>query len=429
MPDPVAKTSTPDPLAAVVPPPKPPKRALAILFMIVFADLMGFGLIVPLLPFYGKTYLPSDLAITLLFSVYSLCQLIASPLLGSLSDRFGRRPVLIFSQIGSVVGYLMLAGVSMVHWDASHLWIAVVLLFLSRVVDGASGGNISAAQAYISDITAPANRAKAMGLIGTAFGIGFAIGPAIGGVLGHFHPSYPALAAASFCALAAILTTLFLPETRVHKPTSSASIFHPRVFAPVFAQPVARNVLLIWFFSMIAFVMIEATFALFLNARFGYGPWEVGWFFAYVGLTIALVQGVFIGRLTSRFGEWALMLTGPFLVTIAMALYFTSNYWPLVALLIVAGFLNATGRSLQGPTLSSVLSQNVEPHQQGIAFGLYHSIGSLARVIGPPMAGLAFERHHAAPFLLAGTITLCVAIWTWTLWARARQGSRIVTRS
>lgn len=405
-------------------PAEPPKRALSILFMIVFADLLGFGLIVPLLPFYGKTFLPSDFAVTLLFSVYSLCQLVAAPILGSLSDRKGRRPVLIFSQVGSVAGYLMLGAVSLFTWDPKHLGWAVAMLFASRVIDGISGGNISAAQAYISDVTSPTNRAKAMGMLGAAFGIGFAVGPAVGGILGHFHPSYPAFAAAAFCVLAATLTFLFLPETRVHRPSNATSIFHPKTFSPILKKPVARNVLLIWFFSMAAFVMIEATFALFLNARFGYGSLQVGWFFAYIGLTIAVIQGLLIGKLIGRFGEWALTLVGPLLVTVAMALYFTSNYAPAVGLLIVAGFLNATGRSLQGPTLSSVLSQNVDPREQGVAFGLYHSIGSLARVVGPPIAGFAFERHHAAPFAIAGTITFAVAVWTWVLWVRAREAKR-----
>src|SRR5687767_14530129 len=187
----------------------PPKGALLILFMIVFADLMGFGLIIPLLPFYARQYAASDFQVGLLFAVYSGFQLVASPVLGLMSDRYGRRPVLILSQIGSVIGFLLLAFATHAVWVGPGM--GLILVYVSRVIDGISGGNISTAQAYVSDVTTSANRAKGMGLLGAAFGIGFSIGPAIGGLLGHYDPSWPALAAAGFCSIAALLTYLKLP--------------------------------------------------------------------------------------------------------------------------------------------------------------------------------------------------------------------------
>ena len=167
---------------------QPPKGALGAIFLIVFMDLMGFGIIIPLLPLYAAQYHASPLDIGLLFSIYSACQFIAAPILGVISDRFGRRPVLIFSQFGSALGYLLLGLVMNLHWV--HPFYALLVIYCSRFIDGISGGNISTAQAYISDVTTPQNRARGMGVIGAAFGVGFATGPALGALLVTFHPRY-----------------------------------------------------------------------------------------------------------------------------------------------------------------------------------------------------------------------------------------------
>src|SRR5688572_22010509 len=195
--------------------PPPTRAALGIVFLIVFLDLLGFGVIIPLLPFYAMKYQASALQVTILLSIYSICQFLAAPVLGALSDRYGRRPVLIVSQLGSSAGYVLLGVVTMMQWP--NAMAALWLIYLSRVIDGLSGGNISTAQAYISDVTTPQTRAKGMGIIGAAFGIGFAAGPAIGGLLGgEGHESWPAFAAAAFCFLATVLTYLKLPESIHH---------------------------------------------------------------------------------------------------------------------------------------------------------------------------------------------------------------------
>lgn len=390
---------------------EPPKGALGVIFLIVLADLLGFSVIIPLLPFWARTYHASDFQVGLLFAVYSICQLIGSPILGLVSDRFGRRPVLIASQIGSVIGFLLLGYATHGDWSQATA-LGLTLVYVSRVIDGLSGGNISTAQAYISDVTTPENRAKGMGMIGAAFGIGFTIGPALGGILGHFDVSLPAFAAALFSGIAALQTYLRLPESRVHKASEAEAWLHPSRFLPIIRNAPLMQMLLIFFFSMMAFVMMESTFAIFLNDLLNFNALKVGLLFGLAGVVIAVVQGGLVGRLTKAVGEWPLVIAGPLLVTAAMAMLVELNWLPVVWLVVVAIITNATGRSLQTPTLSALISHYSDPKQQGTVFGLFHMLGSLARVIGPLVAAAVYTKHHASPYLLAGAITLGAALWT-----------------
>jgi MFS family permease len=337
------------------------------------------------------------------------------------SDRYGRRPVLIASQIGSAAGFILLGVATSGDWASPGLGLSLV--YLSRVIDGLSGGNISTAQAYISDVTTAQNRAKGMGMIGAAFGIGFAIGPALGGLLGTLHPSLAAYAAALLSAIAAWQTWKFLPESHrhVHSEESEAWL-HPSRFLPILRNPALVQMLLIFFFSMMAFVMMEATFALFMKATFGYEQFAVGMLFALAGVTIAIVQGRLVGKWSKRFGEWPLVIAGPVLVAAAMLLLVLVGYKSLLVLVIFALIMNATGRSLQTPTLSALISHHSDPKQQGTVFGLFHMLGSLSRVIGPAVAGAVFAKHHVAPYLMASAITAAVAVWTVALRVRVRAG-------
>ncbi|HWE95035.1 MAG TPA: MFS transporter [Tepidisphaeraceae bacterium] len=399
----------------------PPKGALGTIFLIVFMDLLGFGIIIPLLPFYVKTPQDHPFKVTLLFSLYSICQFIGAPILGALSDRIGRRPVLAFSQLGSVIGYLLLGVATQFHWR--HPGTMIALVYVSRIIDGFSGGNISTAQAYISDVTTRENRAKGMGLIGAAFGIGFSVGPFLGGVLGSVHVSIPAYFAAAFSAVAAILTLIKLKESRVHKPTEAEAWLHPSRFLPVLRRPVLVQLLAISFFLMAAFVMMESTVGLFLNGNrfFHWGAREVGWYFAFIGVIIAIVQGGLIGKLTKRFGDWPLSITGPLLVATGMIGYFGVEHWPAafapaLGLLMLTGALNAIGRSIQGPTSSSLISKFSDPRDQGVVFGLYHGLSSLARVIGPIVAGATYPlMRHTGQFITAGVIAAAMGLWTLAL--------------
>ena len=389
----------------------PPKGALRAIFLIVLSDLLGFSIVIPLLPLWTQKYGISAFQVGLLFSIYSVCQLIGSPLLGMLSDRIGRRPVLIASQIGSVAGFVLL-GVAMTgDWASRDL--GLFLVYLSRVIDGLSGGNISTAQAYVSDVTTAENRAKGMGLIGAAFGIGFTVGPAAGGLLGYYHLSLPAYAAALLCAAAAYQTWRFLPESHRHRRSEEVEAYlHPSRFLPILRNATLLQMLLIFFFSMMAFVMMEATFALYMADLFGYGTRGVGFLFALAGITIAVVQGRLVGKWSKRFGEWPLVIIGPILVAGAMLVLVLVGYKPLLALVIVALITNATGRSLQTPTLSALISHHSDPKQQGTVFGLFHMLGSLSRVIGPAVAGLVYTKHPVAPYAMASVMTAAVALWT-----------------
>jgi DHA1 family tetracycline resistance protein-like MFS transporter len=401
----------------------PPRGAIFAIFLIVLSDLLGFGVIIPLLPFYALKYAASAFSVGLMFSIFSACQLIASPILGLMSDRFGRRPVLLLSQIGSVIGYLLLGYATAHEW--TNLSLGLALVFLSRAIDGLSGGNISTAQAYIADVTTAQDRAKGMGLLGAAFGMGFATGPAIGGLLGHYHVSLPAFAAALFSLTAAAQTYFRLPESRVHVPSEESEVWlHPSRFKPILQDRLLVQLQLIGFVTMVAYVMLEATFALYLNAIFKYGPREVGYFFAFIGVIIIIVQGRSIGFLTSLFGEWKLVIVGGLLVSLAMATYVEVAWRPTVMLVLLACLLNAAGRSVQAPALQALVSKYSDPSRQGATFGLYHMLGSLGRVIGPAIATGIYAAHHSAPFALAGTITLLAAIWTIALRARAPRQPR-----
>ncbi|MBV8782062.1 MAG: MFS transporter [Phycisphaerae bacterium] len=393
-------------------PPQPPKGAIGIIFLIVLMDLFGFGVIIPLLPFYAKQFAASDLEVGLLFSIYSACQLIATPVLGLMSDRFGRRPVLVLSQLGSVAGYLLLGFATGTNWKNPAIGLGLV--YLSRVIDGISGGNISTAQAYIADVTTRANRSSAMGKLGAAFGIGFSIGPFIGGVLGSYNVAYPAFAAALFSFIAALQTFLRLPETRHDvQDEQSEAWLHPARFLPILRVPALVQMLLISFFSMMAFVMMESLYALFLKDCFAFGPRQVGYFFGLAGMVIVVVQGGLIGRLTRRFGEWPLAIAGPALVCTAMMLYVAAGLQPLIVLLIVGTLFNASGRSLQTPTLSTLISHETDPTQQGTVFGLFHGLGSFARVIGPIIATSVYAGTRPwPPYVIAGAIMGAVTVWT-----------------
>jgi MFS transporter, DHA1 family, tetracycline resistance protein len=391
---------------------------MGILFFIVLMDLLGFGIIIPLLPLYAQQYRASPLEVGLLFSVFSICQFISSPILGAYSDRHGRRPVLVYSQLGSAVGYLLLGLVMQFHWSRPTM--ALGLFYLSRLIDGISGGNVSTAQAYVSDVTTPENRARGMGVIGAAFGVGFAIGPFVGGVLAGVNPALPGYfaAAASLCAM--FMTLARLPETRVHRPAEVAIWLHPSRFRPILDNKRLVQLLAIVFFSMCGFVMLESMLALFTSRSdtFGWGPRDVGLYFGYIGLIIAIVQGGLIGRITKKVGDWPPAIVGPILVSLAMINIVYMGYHAIFWMMIVGGALNAVGRSMQTPTLFALVSKNSDPRQQGVVFGLNQGLGSLARVIGPVVGGVLYAVHPTGPFVLAAGLSLIVCLWMATLRVR-----------
>jgi DHA1 family tetracycline resistance protein-like MFS transporter len=424
-------------IASTDPTPTAPRGALAIILFIAFLDLMGFGIILPQLPFYAMHYQVSAVKVTLLLSIYSFCQFMAAPLLGSVSDRYGRRPVLVFSQLGSAVGYAILGLVTVLN--LTNLGFAMALIYLSRVIDGLTGGNISTAQAYISDVTTPQNRAKGMGLFGAAFGVGFAAGPVVGGLVGNDtnHASWPAFTAAAFSLAAMFLSWAKLPESRTHRPVGDEIWLHPSRLLLIVKRSTLLQLLLISFSAMTAFAMLEGIVALYFRATFTYGPnhtpygpRQVGWFFGYVGFFIVIVQGGLIGRLTKKFGEWPLTIVGALMVCVGLVLYVMTGWHPVLPLLLVAGAINTIGRSLQQPPIASLISKFSDRSEQGSVFGVYHGLSSLARALGPLIAGLLFVGHkHTVPYAVSAVMMLCVAGWLAMLAWSVRKDPKRATAS
>jgi DHA1 family tetracycline resistance protein-like MFS transporter len=355
------------------------RSPLLVIFITVFIDLIGFGIVIPVLPFYveGTKFNASPSTVGLLFASYSVMQLVFTPILGRLSDRYGRRPILLISLIGTGVGFLILG-------FATTLW----MLFAGRIIDGISGGNISTAQAYIADVTTPENRAKGMGLIGAAFGMGFIFGPAIGGVLSRWGINVPFLFAAGLAFANAILLYFTLPETVTpdHPARASAASGRWAQLAQALKQSRLAFILLIYFLFVTAFSIMTTTFGLFTMFRFGYDAHDTGWLFVFVGVIGAVIQGGLIGRLVKTFGELPLVVVGAFLFAGSLfAIPFTGPQTGLLTLLAV-GATFSVGNSLSMPALTGLASKSVGRGEQGGVLGITQSVASLSRTIGPLIA-------------------------------------------
>ncbi|HYJ88767.1 MAG TPA: MFS transporter [Pyrinomonadaceae bacterium] len=365
------------------------RSPLVVIFTTVFIDLLGFGIVIPVLPFYaeGTRFNATPRTVGFLFASYSIMQLIFSPVLGRLSDKYGRRPVLLVSIIGTGIGFLILG-------FATTLW----MLFLGRILDGISGGNISTAQAYMADITTKEDRAKGMGLLGAAFGLGFIFGPAIGGILSRWGVAVPFLFAAGLCFANAVLLYFTLPETITPDHPARAS-GGGRSFAQLWEslkQPRLGFVITIYFLFVVAFSIMTTSFSLYTMFRFGYDAHHNGYLFAYVGLIAVVIQGVLIGKLVKRYGEMPLVIAGAlfFALSLFAVPFVGPNAGGLVALLIGGGIFSL-GNSLATPALNSLASKSVGPAQQGSVMGVIQSAASLARAAGPTIAAVLIHSHTA----------------------------------
>src|SRR5581483_11695400 len=381
---------------------------LLLIFLTVFIDLIGFGIVIPILPIYAEstTFHASPAAIGWLMGSFSLAQLIFSPILGRLSDRVGRRPVLVFSVLGSALAFLMMG-------LAGSLW----MLFAARIFDGVTGGNISTDQAYIADVTRPEERARGIGLIGAAFGLGFIVGPGIGGELSHFGLGAPFYFAAALALFNAVSIWFLLPESlskerraQAHESAQTGSRWQELTEA--LRRPDLRMLLLIYFFLTLAFATYQSTFALFAKIRYNYSPQQIGRFFVYVGVIGAVVQGVLLGKLTKRFGEHKLLLVG-LLVMTASSLCMPWAATP-AGLLLVLGALSV-GSSLTSSLLPALISRRSSADRQGRTLGITQSAGSLARFIGPAWGGMMFGLFSPlAPFVLCAALTAIAIVLTLT---------------
>ncbi len=375
-------------------------RRLPVLFLTVLVDLVGFGIVLPLLPLYARDFGADGLQTGLLVSIYSLVQLVMAPIWGRISDRVGRRPVLILGLVGSGAAYLVFASAG-----------SLATLFLSRIVGGIGGSTIPVAQAYIADVTPPARRAGNMGLIGAAFGLGFVIGPMLGGILSGVSPgtpTAPGYTAAALCVANAIAALFFLPESRRPGTPDRTERFNLRTSVAHAAS--SRQILLIlgtYLVITMAFATLQPTLSLLAAARFELGAREAGYLFALLGVVSAIVQGGLVRRVVPRTGERNLLLLSalPFALGLAvMGLSTTTQVFLLGLVLVGIGY----GGTI--PTVLGLLSRSVEPKRQGAILGLGQSVGSLARVLGPGMAGALFDVRLSLPYfagaalILAGTL-------------------------
>ncbi|MHB8872135.1 MAG: MFS transporter [Myxococcaceae bacterium] len=396
-------------------------------------DLLGFGIVIPQLGVYGTVFHGSPFVVGLLLSVYSLMQFLFAPVLGRLSDRYGRRPVLLYSLTGSVVGYLLFGVAG-----------SLPMLFVSRVIAGIAGGNISTAQAYVADVTTPENRAKGMGLIGAAFGIGFVLGPAVGGVLGlHGGNRAIGLVAGGLALVNLVLAFFIVPESR-HAGSLPAE---SRSLSGAFARlrlPVVGPVLVLMLIYTFAFSLMEGTFSVYVLTRHlaqhlgvsvssslfhlstdadpmyaREASLKVGYLFLVVGLVSALIQGGLIGRLKARFGETALAVAGMVATALGLGLIPLA---PTYGWLFVPAALMAAGSALASPSLSALASVHAPKDRQGEVLGAYQSMGSLGRILGPAAGGFLFTVFTpAAPYFVAAALVTLGALLALRLWASVRE--------
>jgi len=389
-------------------------RALAVLLLVIFINLVGFGVVIPLLPFYAKAMHAAPWQVTTMFAAYSLGQFFGEPFWGRMSDRIGRRPVLIVTIIANAIAYLALA-------FAPNIWIAMAI----RLVGGFGSGNISTIQGYMADVTPPEKRAGRMGLLGSAFGAGFVIGPSLGGLLAH--PSagrlgfqIPLFVAAGMAALATVGVLLFVAESRAPSAPGVKQPGRREALSAASAHPILSRVLLVTLVSTGAFAGMESIFGLWANARFDWGPREVGLCFAVIGVIASLGQGLLTGRLARRFGEGRVLTVG---LVIICASLLVSPFVTHPVLAIVAVGCTAFGQSLVFPCVAALISRASPADRQGQMLGLNMAAGSLARIGGPLLAGPLFGLAIGGPYWFGAALMVPAIFFAVTIVHRTKAAA------
>ncbi len=393
------------------------KPSLLVIFLTVFLDLVGFGIVLPLLPIFAKTLEASGFVIGLLMAAYSAMQFIFAPVWGRLSDRIGRRPVLLFSTAGAAISYVIFA-----IGSGQEGKTALVLLFASRLFAGVCGANITVAQAYIADITPPEERSKKMGLVGMAFGLGFIFGPALGGLGLKFGGiTAPGWIAAALCGLNFIFAYARLPES--WQPGTMAVAQRPRweQLRDTLSRPEVALLVLVFFLATFSFACFETTLGLLVSVNFGLKfeavqgaihvfDEKVVYLYTFCGVVGAFVQGGPLARAVKRLGEPALIAVSLLLVAVSLAALPFVKTWPL--LLGALGMLSI-GSSLTRPPVFGLLSQFARADEQGATLGIAHSAASLARILGPIFAATLFDVEPALPYLLCAGVSLLAGLLAW----------------
>lgn len=400
---------------------------------IVFIDLLGFGLILPLLPYYADAYGATPIVVGLLTASYAAAQLLGAPLLGRLSDRYGRRPVLLISVAGTMIGFLLLglaeplgnSLAQMLFGSSNTMYtnmIIIALLFLSRIIDGLTGGNITVAQAYITDITDYKNRARGLGMIGAAFGLGFILGPAIGGALSTWGYAVPAFLAAFLAAINLVAIYFYLPESLSQEQRATLAnrerpSFSIKTLWEALNRPGVGPLLHVRFIFGLAFATFQTVFPLFALYRLNLDARQTGFVLAYVGVLVALVQGVGIGKLTARYREVNLIFASAIIMTFSLLAWaFTPNVIILLIVLIPLSFAGGTLNTV----LNSTLTKSVSTQEIGGTLGLSASLESLTRVIAPSMGGFLLGSLGTwAP----GVLSVLLMVWVTSFTKRKILGN------
>jgi len=378
------------------------KSPLLSIFLIVLVDVLGLTFILPLLPFYAESLGASPGVVGLLVSAYAMCQLVAGPPLGHLSDRIGRRPVLLISQIGTCVGFLILA-------YAQTLW----LVFLARIIDGLTAGNLTGAQAYIADVTDVENRTKSFGYIGIAFGLGFLVGPGISGILAHFGPTYPIFAAAGLSLTSIICTYFLLPSVVPHPhPELERGLSRWSALKESFKDSRLGPLLWQFFAFTFAFSAFFSGFALFAERRFThngapFGTQEVGYVFAFSGLIGIIIQGGGMGSLVKSFGERRLVKIG--FGAMAGGFAMLAGVGAIPSMLMAIGLLTF-GSAVLRPSLTTLITTCVARHRQGMVMGIMQSLMSIAQIVAPVVGGLLIQSQLLSMWAAAGAL-FCAVGW------------------
>ena len=374
------------------------RMALGLMFLTVFIDLIGFGIIIPLLPLYAKQFGANGLTVGLLLMSYSLMQFFFAPMWGRLSDRIGRRPVLLISLACSAIGYTI--------WGFAG---SLPMLFLSRIVAGFGNANLAVAQAYISDVTPEENRSQGMGMIGAAFGLGFVLGPAIAGISSYFgvHPNVLGFIAAAFSIVDFVFTATCLPEPEnrrdsTHNPFSHGAQYY---FNTVTNQKFTLSLFII-FISTFAFANMETTLVLLTNQYYNFSMMQNSYLFTGLGLVMALIQGVLIRRIGKKYPDASLISVGTALITVGLILTpITHN----LVVLCIALLILATGSGINNPANSSLLSKLAPKNETGGVLGIGQSMSTLGRILGPVAGGFLFDAMGASSPYMLGAVCMFVA--------------------
>ncbi len=371
---------------------------LLVLFVTIFIDLMGFGLIIPILPIYANELGASGTVIGLVAASFSFMQFLIAPFWGNLSDRVGRKPVLLVSIFITGLGYVIFAYAS-----------TLFLLFAARIVAGIGSANISTAQAYISDITPPDKRAKAFGIIGAAFGLGFIFGPPVGGFLkSNYGIDYVGFVAAGLSALNLIMAYFLLGESLKNPKPKSGQLFENPLadFQFGLKKPVVNELLVINFIFITAFSLMTVSVTLLWEEHYGLNEEQVGYTFAFLGVVTAIVQGGLVGWASRTFGDRKLLIAGYVLMFIGLtSLPFVPVQY-FVPLELLAIVLIALGNGALTPTIASLLSKNSSEQEQGRVLGLGQSVASLGRVVGPFLGGWLYGLHYEYPYIGSGCLMI-----------------------